>query len=74
MRGNLASLGALGALVALVALLVMVPMMSVGGSGPSSRTETDAGATARMEDVDGDFVGVVRFQAKKETRSKSRPR
>jgi superoxide dismutase, Cu-Zn family len=63
MRGNLASLGALGALVALVALLV-VPMMSVG-SGPGSRNEKDAGATARMKDVDGDFVGVVRLEAKK---------
>jgi superoxide dismutase, Cu-Zn family len=63
MRGNLASLGALGALVALVALVV-VPLMSVG-SGPSSRNEKDAGATARMKDVDGDFVGVVRFDAKK---------
>jgi hypothetical protein len=72
MRGNLASLGALGALVALVALLV-VPMMSVG-SGPGSRNEKDAGATARMKDVDGDFVGVVRLEAKKEARSKSRPR
>src|SRR5918992_79752 len=64
MRGNLASLGALGALVALVALLVVVPLMSVG-SGPSSRSETDAGATARMKDVDGDFVGVVRLEATK---------
>jgi Cu-Zn family superoxide dismutase len=64
MRGNLASVGALGALVALVALLVVVPMMSVG-SGPSSPTERDAGATARMKDVDGDFVGVVRLEAKK---------
>jgi len=64
MRGNLASLGALGALVALVALLVVVPMMSIG-SGPSSRTEKDAGATARMKDVDGDFVGVVRLEATK---------
>jgi hypothetical protein len=73
MRGNLASLGALGALVALVALLVVVPMMSVG-SGPGSRNEKDAGATARMKDVDGDFVGVVRLEAKKEARSKSRPR
>ena len=63
MRGNLASLGALGALVALVALLV-VPMMSVG-SAPSSRTERDAGATARMKDKQGDFVGVVRLEAKK---------
>lgn len=63
MRGNRASLGALGALVALVALL-MVPMISVG-SAPSSRTERDVGATARMKDVDGDFVGVVRFEAKK---------
>jgi hypothetical protein len=72
MRGNLASLGALGALVALVALLV-VPMMSVG-SAPGSRNEKDAGATARMKDVDGDFVGVVRLEAKKEARSKSRPR
>jgi Cu-Zn family superoxide dismutase len=59
----LASLGALGALVALIALL-MVPMISVG-SAPSSRTERDVGATARMKDVDGDFVGVVRFEAKK---------
>ena len=73
MRGNLASLGALGALVALVALLVVVPMISLG-YGPSSRSEKAAAATARMKDVDGDFVGVVRFQAKKETRSKSRPR
>lgn len=63
MRGNRASLGALGALVALLALL-MVPMISVG-SAPSSRTERDVGATARMKDVDGDFVGVVRFEAKK---------
>lgn len=63
MRSNRASLGALGALVALVALL-MVPMISVG-SAPSSRTERDVGATARMKDVDGDFVGVVRFEAKK---------
>ena len=60
MRGNLASLGALGALLALVALLV-VPMMSLG-SAADSRTERDAGATARMKDVDGDFVGVVRFE------------
>ena len=64
MRGILASFGALGALVALVALLVVVPMMSVG-SGAGSRTERDAGATARMKDVDGDFVGVVRLEAKK---------
>ena len=60
MRGKLASLGALGALLALVALLV-VPMMSVGSAVGSSRTERDAGATARLKDVDGDFVGVVRF-------------
>ena len=65
MRGNLASLGALGALVALVALLVVVPMMMSVGSGAGSRTETDAGATARMKDVDGDFVGVVRLEATK---------
>jgi superoxide dismutase, Cu-Zn family len=57
------AVGALGALVALVALLV-VPMMSVG-SAPGSRNEKDAGATARMNDVDGDFVGVVRLEAKK---------
>jgi Cu-Zn family superoxide dismutase len=63
MRGNWASLGALGALVALVALVV-VPMMGVG-SAPGSRTEREADATARMKDVDGDFVGVVRFEAKK---------
>jgi superoxide dismutase, Cu-Zn family len=63
MRGNWASLGALGALVALVALVV-VPMMSVG-SAPGSRTEREADATARMKDADGDFVGVVRFEAKK---------
>jgi superoxide dismutase, Cu-Zn family len=65
MRGILASLGALGALVALVALLVVVPMMMSVGSGAGSRTERDAGATARMKDVDGDFVGVVRLEAKK---------
>src|ERR687896_720053 len=64
MRGNWASLGALGALVALVALLVVVPLMSVG-SGPSSRNEKDAGTSARMKDVDGDFVGVVRLEATK---------
>jgi superoxide dismutase, Cu-Zn family len=64
MRGNLASLGALGALVVLVALLVVVPMMSVG-SWPGSRNEKDAAATARMKDVDGDFVGVVRLEATK---------
>ena len=63
MRGNLASLGALAALVALVALVV-APMMSVG-SAPSSRTERDAGATARMKDKQGDFVGVVRLEATK---------
>ena len=63
MRGYLASLGALGALVALVALVV-VPMMSVG-SGPGSRSERDATATARMNDADGDFVGWVRLEAKK---------
>jgi len=63
MRGYLASLGALGALVALVALVV-VPMMSVG-SGPGSRSERDATATARMKDADGDFVGWVRLEAKK---------
>jgi Cu-Zn family superoxide dismutase len=63
MRGYLASLGALGALVALVALVV-VPMMSVG-SGPGSRSERDAAATARMKDADGDFVGWVRLEAKK---------
>jgi Cu-Zn family superoxide dismutase len=63
-KGNLASLGALGALLALVALLV-VPMMSVGGSAADSRTERDTGATARMKDVDGDSVGVVRFEALK---------
>jgi Cu-Zn family superoxide dismutase len=62
MRGNLASLGALGALVALVALLVVVPMISLG-SGPGSRSEKAAAATARMKDVDGDFVGVVRLEA-----------
>jgi superoxide dismutase, Cu-Zn family len=65
MRGNLASLGALGALVALVALLVVVPMMSVD-TAPGSRNEKDTVATARMKDVDGDFVGVVRFEATKE--------
>ena len=64
MRGNWASLGALGALVALVALLVVVPLISVG-SGPSSRNEKDTGASARMKDVDGDFVGVVRLEATK---------
>jgi superoxide dismutase, Cu-Zn family len=63
MRGYLASLGALGALVALVALVV-VPMMSVG-SGPGSRSERDAAATARMKDADGDFVGWVRLETKK---------
>ena len=63
MRGNWASLGALGALVALVTLVV-VPMMSLG-SAPGSRTESEADATARMKDADGDFVGVVRFEAKK---------
>jgi hypothetical protein len=52
-------LGALGALLALLALLV-VSMISVG-SAAGSHTERDAGATARMEDVDGDFVGMVRF-------------
>src|SRR5215212_403412 len=62
MRGNLASLGALGALVALVALLVVVPMISLG-SGPGSRSEKAAAATARMKEVDGDFVGVVRLEA-----------
>jgi Cu-Zn family superoxide dismutase len=63
MRGYLASLGALGALVALVALVV-VPMMSIG-SGPGSRSERDAAATARIKDADGDFVGWVRLEAKK---------
>jgi superoxide dismutase, Cu-Zn family len=62
MRGNLASLGALGALVALVALLVVVPMISLG-YGPGSRSEKAAAATARMKDVDGDSVGVVRLEA-----------
>jgi superoxide dismutase, Cu-Zn family len=65
MRGNWASLGALGALGALVALLVVVPMMSVD-TAPGSRNEKDATATARMKDLDGDFVGVVRLEATKE--------
>ncbi len=63
MRGKLASLGALGALLALLALLV-VPMISVG-SAAGSRNERAAGAIARMKDVDGDSVGVVRFEALK---------
>ena len=63
MRGKLASLGALGALLALLALLV-VPMISVG-SAAGSRNDRAAGAIARMEDVDGDSVGVVRFEALK---------
>jgi len=62
MRGYLASLGAVGALVALVALLV-IPMMN-GGSAPDSRAQGDADASARMKDVEGDFVGVVRFEVK----------
>ena len=60
MRGKLASLGAL---LALLALLV-VPMISVG-SAAGSRNDRAAGAIARMEDVDGNSVGVVRFEALK---------
>lgn len=66
MRGKLASLGALGALVALVALLVVVPMISVLGVASGSRSDGSADATARMKDVDGDFVGWVHFEATKE--------
>jgi hypothetical protein len=61
MRGKLASLGALGALLALLALLV-VPMISgVGSAAGSSRAERDPGATTHLKNVNGDFVGVVRF-------------
>jgi Cu-Zn family superoxide dismutase len=68
MRGKLVSLGALGALLALLALLV-VPMIGVGSAAGSSRSEGDGDATgdatARMKDVDGDSVGVVRFESQK---------
>ena len=57
MSGKLALLGAL------VALLV-VSMMSVVGAAPGSRS-TDADATARLKDVQGDFVGWVRFEAQR---------
>jgi len=70
---KLASLGVLGALVALVALLV-ISMISVGSpAAPPITTadETDAtahtrdaaDATASLKDVDGNVVGVVRFDA-----------
>jgi Cu-Zn family superoxide dismutase len=63
MMRKLTSLGALGVLLALLALLV-VPMIGVG-SAASSRTEVDDGATVRLKDVDGDSVGVVRFESLK---------
>ena len=55
MSGKLALLGAL------VALLV-VSMMSVVGAAAGSRSSS-ADATARLKDVEGDFVGWVRFEA-----------
>ena len=55
MGGKLALLGAL------VALLV-VSMMSVVGAAAGSRSSS-ADATARLKDVEGDFVGWVRFEA-----------
>jgi Cu-Zn family superoxide dismutase len=55
MSGKLALLGAL------VALLV-VSMMSVVGAATGSRSSS-ADATARLKDVEGDFVGWVRFEA-----------
>ncbi len=73
---KLASLGALGALVALlVALVVVVPMMSTGSpaappttttadeAGATARTTDGADATASLKDVDGNVVGMVRFDA-----------
>ena len=57
MRGKLALLGAL------VALLV-VSMMSVVGAAAGSRSSS-ADATARLKDVEGDFVGWVRLEAQK---------
>jgi Cu-Zn family superoxide dismutase len=58
MSGKLALLGAL------VALLVVSMMSVVGAAAPSSRS-ADADATARLKDVEGDFVGWVRFEAQK---------
>jgi Cu-Zn family superoxide dismutase len=55
MSGKLALLGAL------VALLV-VSMMSVVGAAAGSRS-SNADAAARLKDVEGDFVGWVRFEA-----------
>ena len=55
MRAKLTLLGAL------VALLV-VSIMSVVGAAPGSRS-TDA--TARLKDVQGDFVGWVRFEVQR---------
>ena len=57
MRAKLTLLGAL------VALLV-VSMMSVVGAAAGSRSSS-ADATARLKDVEGDFVGWVRFEAQK---------
>ena len=57
MSGKLALLGAL------VALLVL-SMMSVVGAAAGSRSSS-ADATARLKDVEGDFVGWVRFEAQK---------
>ena len=35
----------------------------VGSAAGSSRAERDAGATTHLKNVNGDFVGVVRFEA-----------
>jgi Cu-Zn family superoxide dismutase len=75
MRKLLASLGALGALVALLVALVVISMISAGSpAAPPTTTADEAGATARtsrdvadatasLKDVDGNVVGVVRFDA-----------
>src|SRR3712207_3529113 len=57
MSGKLALLGAL------VALLV-VSMMSVVGAAAGSRSSS-ADAMVRLKDVQGDFVGWVRFEAQR---------
>src|SRR3712207_2798430 len=57
MRAKLTLLGAL------VALLV-VSIISVLGAAPGSRSSS-ADATAHLKDVQGDFVGWVRFEAQR---------
>jgi Cu-Zn family superoxide dismutase len=58
MSGKLVLLGAL------VALLAVSMISVVGAAAPGSRS-ADVHATARLKDVQGDFVGWVRFETQK---------